>query len=53
MVSNGPSAIDAERNEVEILAADGTTLGHVAGTKRVVADAIIQAVHALLAQPAG
>lgn len=43
MVSNGPSAINATDNEVEILAADGKTIAHVAGSKRVVADAIVDA----------
>ncbi len=41
MVSNGPSAIDSEENEVEILAADGITLARVAGSKAEVADSIL------------
>jgi len=48
MVSNGPSAIDSPTNEVEILAADGTTISHVSGDKQIVADAIIDALEPLL-----
>ncbi|MFO0943527.1 MAG: phosphopantothenoylcysteine decarboxylase [Pirellulales bacterium] len=48
MVSNGPSAIDSELNDVEIIAADGNTLAKVAGTKSQVADAIIQAVESVV-----
>lgn len=48
MVSNGPTAIDSEHNDVEIIAADGTTLCQIAGSKREVADAIIQAVDRLV-----
>jgi len=44
MVSNGPSAIDSEQNEVEILGADGLLLAHVAGTKSHVADSILQRI---------
>ncbi len=43
MVSNGPAAINALTNDVEILAADGTTIAKVSGNKRAVADAIIRA----------
>ncbi len=43
MVSNGPTAINSLSNEVEILAADGTTIARASGAKRAVADAIIQA----------
>jgi phosphopantothenoylcysteine decarboxylase/phosphopantothenate--cysteine ligase len=43
MVSNCPTAINALDNEVEIIAADGRTLAHLQGTKRVVADAILDA----------
>ena len=49
MVSNGPSAINALTNEVEILAKDGSTLAHVAGSKLQVADAIIRAAETLMA----
>lgn len=48
MVSNGPSAINASTNVVEILAADGSTLAHVAGSKQLVAEAIIQATLPLM-----
>lgn len=47
MVSNGPSAIDAEDNEVEILASDGSTLANVSGDKLKVARAIVQATQTL------
>ena len=47
MVSNGPSAINSLTNEVEILAADGSTLAYVSGDKRTVANAIIQATETL------
>ena len=48
MVSNGPSAINATDNEVEIIAADGTTLNVASGTKREVAEAIIRAAEPLM-----
>ncbi|MEO8268282.1 MAG: phosphopantothenoylcysteine decarboxylase [Aureliella sp.] len=48
MVSNGPSAINALDNEVEIIAADGTTLSMASGTKREVAEAIIRAAEPLM-----
>jgi len=48
IVSNGPSAINSTTNEVEIIAADGTTLALVSGTKRQVAEAIIQATEPLM-----
>ena len=41
MVSNGPTAIDSEMNEVEILGADGATLAHAVGSKCEVADSIL------------
>ena len=47
MVSNGPSAINSLTNEVEILAADGTTIAYASGDKRTVANAIIQAMETL------
>lgn len=47
MVSNGPSAINSLSNEVEILAADGTTIAYASGDKRTVANAIIQATETL------
>jgi phosphopantothenoylcysteine decarboxylase/phosphopantothenate--cysteine ligase len=48
MVSNGPSAINSLTNEVEIIAADGTTVANVSGDKLTVADAIIQATAPLI-----
>ncbi len=47
MVSNSASAINSLTNEVEILAADGTTIAAVAGDKSTVATAIIQATETL------
>lgn len=44
MISNGPSAIDSEENEVEILANDGSTIAMVSGIKTKVAATIIAAV---------
>lgn len=49
MVSNGPSAIDSLENDVEILAADGSTLAQVSGDKKQVADAILAALAPLIA----
>lgn len=48
MVSNGPSAINAATNDVEIIAADGTTIALASGSKRDVAEAIIQAAQPLM-----
>ncbi len=48
MVSNGPGAINASTNEVEIIAASGTTIAVVAGTKRQVAEAILSAIEPLI-----
>jgi phosphopantothenoylcysteine decarboxylase / phosphopantothenate---cysteine ligase len=50
MVSNGPSAINSTDNEVEILAADGSTLAFVSGDKNLVAAAIIRATEPLQRQ---
>lgn len=50
MVSNGPSAINATTNEVEILAADGSTIAFVTGEKELVAAAIIRATEPLQRQ---
>ncbi len=50
MVSNGPSAINSLTNEVEILAADGTTIAYASGDKRTVAGAIIQATETLFSR---
>lgn len=53
MVSNGPSAINSEFNEVEILAPEGQTVSRCAGNKREVAAAILMAIetHLILKQP--
>lgn len=48
MVSNGPAAINSPTNEVEIIAADGSTVASVSGDKLMVADAIIQATAPLI-----
>ncbi len=48
MVSNGPSAINATDNSVEIIAADGSTLAVASGSKREVADAILRAAEPLM-----
>lgn len=48
MVSNGPSAINAITNSVEIIAADGTTLAVACGSKREVAEAILRAAQPLM-----
>jgi phosphopantothenoylcysteine decarboxylase/phosphopantothenate--cysteine ligase len=44
MVSNGPTAIDSQENEVEILASNGETLKHAAGSKKSVAKAILESI---------
>jgi phosphopantothenoylcysteine decarboxylase/phosphopantothenate--cysteine ligase len=41
IVLNGPSAIGAETNSVELIAADGTTAAKWAGTKREVANELM------------
>ncbi len=42
MVSNGPSAIDADRNEIELLDANGDILAKMEGPKEEVARGILQ-----------
>lgn len=49
MVSNGPAAIDAQTNEVEILASDGSTIAHASGEKVEVAVVILQAIDGMIA----
>lgn len=44
IVSNGPAAIDALTNDVEILSADGKTVGKVSGSKELVAETILEAL---------
>ncbi len=41
IVSNGPSAIDSDVNEVELLDASGGVVAHVKGTKQHVADGLL------------
>ncbi len=41
IVSNGPSAIDSDVNDVELLDATGRVVAHVKGTKQHVADALL------------
>ncbi len=48
MVSNGPSAIDSADNEVEILASDGQTIAHAAGSKPAVAATIVESINVWL-----
>jgi len=48
MVSNGPSAIDAARNEVELLDPDGKVLASIEGTKEEVAREIMRQIDARL-----
>ncbi len=48
MVSNGPTAINSEDNEVEILARDGSTLMHVVGSKELVAQKIVECLRPLI-----
>lgn len=45
MVSNGPAAIDSLSNEVEILAADESTIAKISGSKQDVANSILDAIH--------
>jgi phosphopantothenoylcysteine decarboxylase/phosphopantothenate--cysteine ligase len=42
IVLNGPSAIGSDTNSVELIAADGTTAAHWAGTKRDVARKLVE-----------
>ena len=44
MVSNGPAAIDADHNEVELLDAAGEVLAEIRGTKRHVAECLIREI---------
>ncbi len=44
MVSNGPSAIDADHNEVELLDASGELLATISGTKQHVADHLVSEI---------
>ena len=48
IVSNGPSAIDAETNAIELLADDGTLVGEYEGTKEDVARSIVSEIQVRL-----
>jgi len=50
IVSNGPSAIDAATNSVELLADNGTLVGEYSGTKEVVARLLVNEIDARLIQ---
>ncbi|MCI0492789.1 MAG: phosphopantothenoylcysteine decarboxylase, partial [Planctomycetes bacterium] len=41
MVSNGPAAISASDNQVEVIAPDGQVVAKLAGSKETVADGIL------------
>lgn len=45
IVSNGPSAIDSDENEVELLDAAGQVVAHLKGTKQHVADALLDEIN--------
>ncbi|TWU60583.1 Coenzyme A biosynthesis bifunctional protein CoaBC [Rubripirellula tenax] len=45
MVSNGPAAIDAADNEVELLDRDGAVIEAIQGTKEHVADRLLKQIH--------
>lgn len=51
IVSNGPEAIDALDNQVELLAADGSLVDTISGTKQAVADRIIERIDSRLVLP--
>jgi phosphopantothenoylcysteine decarboxylase/phosphopantothenate--cysteine ligase len=44
MVSNGPSAIDADRNDVELLDPEGRVLASIHGSKQQVAERLLQKI---------
>lgn len=48
MVSNGPAAINASANHVELLAADGTVLAELRGPKAKVARGLLEEIDARL-----
>ena len=50
IVSNGPTAIDAETNCVELLVSDGSVVGEYEGSKEEVAKAIMRQVESRLIQ---
>lgn len=51
MVSNGPQAIDASDNDVEVLQPDGAVLARLSGTKQEVARGLMRIVQVKLVQP--
>ena len=51
MVSNGPEAISAADNEVEVLTPAGEVLASIAGTKEIVADRILALIEERLIAP--
>ncbi|MGI9473972.1 MAG: phosphopantothenoylcysteine decarboxylase [Rubripirellula sp.] len=48
MVSNGPSAIDASTNDVELLDPDGKVLARIQGSKSLVASRLLQEIDSRL-----
>ena len=44
MVSNGPAAIDADHNEVELLDASGEVLASISGSKHHVAEQLMSEI---------
>jgi phosphopantothenoylcysteine decarboxylase/phosphopantothenate--cysteine ligase len=50
MVSNGPSAIDASDNQVELLDSLGNVLESMDGTKQHVADRLLEQIEQRLIQ---
>lgn len=44
MVSNGPSAIDADHNDVELLDPDGSVLASIQGSKAIVAKRLLSEI---------
>jgi phosphopantothenoylcysteine decarboxylase/phosphopantothenate--cysteine ligase len=44
MVSNGPSAIDSDQNQVELLDRDGNVLADIEGTKKHVASRLLEEI---------
>ncbi|WP_237607617.1 phosphopantothenoylcysteine decarboxylase [Roseimaritima sediminicola] len=51
MISNGPEAIDADTNQVEVLDRQGTVLERLAGSKTEVAKAIFTTIETRLIRP--
>ncbi|WP_146389870.1 phosphopantothenoylcysteine decarboxylase domain-containing protein [Allorhodopirellula solitaria] len=51
MVSNGPEAIDAADNNVELLDRDGSIIETISGSKQHVADRLIHQIHHRLILP--